>query len=632
MPFCSLTSPSLALSLFKAALSGCGIQCTTRYYSFAFARLIGKEFYARLADGFPHTTDFLGEWIFSQANHGYGKDRDSEYLTHLYQRWHSRKGGPDPSFQNDIELAKRAKRLSASFLSDCADDVLSGHPTIVGITSTFQQHQASIGLAIEIKRRMPTTIIVLGGANCEGEMGLQTAMSFDAVDVVVSGEGDIAFPAIVGSVLEGRGIPRLDGVLCLKSSAGGVAERPYTTIVENLDELPTPDFSDYFKYLERDGGMVSKDEIRLPIETSRGCWWGEKSHCTFCGLNGHAMRFRSKSPSKALKEFADISEAHSGVRLSAVDNILDYRYFNSVIPQLAKLRDSGTNFDIFYEVKANIKFEKLELMASAGIKNIQPGIESLSTNVLQLMRKGIKAIHNVQLLKHCRELEITPHWNLIWGFPGEDPAEYRRVAELIPSFFHLFPPSGFSQIRLDRFSPNFTHAEMHGFTNVRPFESYNSLYDLPADEIARLAYFFQYDYKDGRSPAEYTEGLLLATETWRARYPGAELLHVENDGAQLIIDSREPDVRAYLLNAEQAAVLEACRDAQPSTVVHSFAKQLVADWQPVLAKLIDVGLLLSLDSYYLALPLKLGRIQPKDLALRRIVDRVQGDGLMSINL
>ena len=422
MPFCSLTSPSLALSLFKAALSGCGIQCTTRYYSFAFARLIGKEFYARLADGFPHTTDFLGEWIFSQANHGYGKDRDSEYLTHLYQRWHSRKGGPDQTSQNDIELAKRAKRLSASFLSDCADDVLSGHPTIVGITSTFQQHQASIGLAIRIKRRMPTTIIVLGGANCEGEMGLQTAMSFDAVDVVVSGEGDIAFPAIVGSVLEGRGIPRLDGVLCLKSSAGGVAERPYTTIVQI-----------WMSFLRRISPTISSissatvewsQRMRsgYPLRQVADVGGGEKSHCTFCGLNGHAMQFRSKSPSKALKEFADISEAHSGVRLSAVDNILDYRYFNSVIPQLAKLRDSGTNFDIFYEVKANIKFEKLELMASAGIKNIQPGIESLSTNVLQLMRKGIKAIHNVQLLKHCRELEITPHWNLIWRYPGRGPS------------------------------------------------------------------------------------------------------------------------------------------------------------------------------------------------------------------
>ena len=38
------------------------------------------------------------------------------------------------------------------------------------------------------------------------------------------------------------------------------------------------------------------------FETSRGCWWGERMHCTFCGLNGATMSYRSKSPRRAVDE------------------------------------------------------------------------------------------------------------------------------------------------------------------------------------------------------------------------------------------------------------------------------------------------------------------------------------------
>src|SRR5262249_7242667 len=38
----------------------------------------------------------------------------------------------------------------------------------------------------------------------------------------------------------------------------------------------------------------------LLFETSRGCWWGERSHCTFCGLNGLTMNYHAMSPQKAI--------------------------------------------------------------------------------------------------------------------------------------------------------------------------------------------------------------------------------------------------------------------------------------------------------------------------------------------
>ena len=86
-------------------------------------------------------------------------------------------------------------------------------------------------------------------------------------------------------------------------------------------------------------------------ETSRGCWWGAKSHCTFCGLNGSTMAFRRKSPSRAIEEIAYLSARWRAPFIQFVDNILDMKYFDTVLEELAE-RQLPTRF--FYEVKANL--------------------------------------------------------------------------------------------------------------------------------------------------------------------------------------------------------------------------------------------------------------------------------------
>ena len=46
-----------------------------------------------------------------------------------------------------------------------------------------------------------------------------------------------------------------------------------------------PTSRDYFRALDASGAAPDVAPTLL-FETSRGCWWGAKSHCTFCGLNG----------------------------------------------------------------------------------------------------------------------------------------------------------------------------------------------------------------------------------------------------------------------------------------------------------------------------------------------------------
>ena len=75
---------------------------------------------------------------------------------------------------------------------------------MVGFTSTFEQNIASLALAQRLAAAHPSVLIVFGGANWEGEMGVALHRRFGFVDVVVSGEADLSFPALVRELADRR--------------------------------------------------------------------------------------------------------------------------------------------------------------------------------------------------------------------------------------------------------------------------------------------------------------------------------------------------------------------------------------------------------------------------------------------
>src|SRR5207237_5488138 len=80
-------------------------------------------------------------------------------------------------------------------------------------------------------------------------------------------------------------------------------------VVHNLDDTSIPDYDEFFDALN---GSPVRDYVEpgLLVETSRGCWWGAKHHCTFCGLNGSGIVYRSKSPQRTLTEIEQLTERY----------------------------------------------------------------------------------------------------------------------------------------------------------------------------------------------------------------------------------------------------------------------------------------------------------------------------------
>jgi ribosomal peptide maturation radical SAM protein 1 len=545
MPFASLERPALGLSLLQGQLRRRGLVCDVRYLGYAFAEFVGFQEYQWIHGELPYTA-FAGDWSFTPSLYGRRPRTDVEYVTKVL-------GGTWQMDRATVERILGIRAYCEHFLVHCMASIPWSDYDVVGFTSTFEQNIPSLALARRVKEAFPDKIVMFGGANWEDEMGQTLHRRFPFVDFVCSGEADESFPALL-ECIRADGDPAVIPGVVFRRGGRTVATGP-PALIQDMDSLPFPDYEDFIRDLQ---GCAAAADVTpmLLIETSRGCWWGAKQHCTFCGLNGGSMAFRSKTGERVLDEIHHLRERYGAESLSVVDNILDMRYFKTLFPMIV---DEGLHLNLFYEVKANLTHEQIRQLAEAGVRNIQPGVESLSDNVLRLMRKGTTALQNVQLLKWCRELGVKPEWNLLYGFPGEDPEDYRQMVPLIDDIDFLESPGACGPVRLDRFSPYHADPAGLGMTNIRPLQPYPYLYPFEIEDLMRTAYYFEFDYQDGRDPMAYAAPVVERANRWAENgQRGGLWVLPREDGSVAVVDSRPGRRGGFRLEGWRASVYLAC--------------------------------------------------------------------------
>ncbi|GAA0962898.1 RiPP maturation radical SAM C-methyltransferase [Kribbella koreensis] len=530
MPFMDVDRPSIQLGLLKAIAGQQGFDVRTLHANLDFAAQLGVELYRKLSE---HRGRLVGDWLFSLEAFGDEApdvegallaDHDFGYL------------GDDAD-----QLLRRIRDVEVPlFLDNLLETLPWKDVQVVGFSCTFQQSVASFAFARRLKERYPEIVTVFGGANFDGEMGRELARSIDCIDHAVVGEGDTAFPALLRKLAEGNEL-------------GKVGSQPLMT---RMADLPAPDYDEYFERSRRLG--VFPDDLWIPFESARGCWWGAKHHCTFCGLNGTTMQFRSKPAERVVAELAGQAARYQTSRFEAVDNIIDMAYLKDLFPALI---DAGTDYELFYEVKANLSRAQLELLAKGGVRVLQPGLESLSSNVLRLMDKGVRAAQNVNLLRWAQYYGIQVEWNILWGFPGETAQDYADQASVVPELVHLRPPSSAARIWMERFSPLFSSPGRRS-----PESSYRHVYPAGVD-LGKVAYFFEYDLPGALPDSAYDE-LRKSVDEWKTAWTGDRLptlRYWSSPGRVEIYDSRRPGREGtYTFQKALADIYLACSD-RPTT-------------------------------------------------------------------
>lgn len=557
-PFAAIDRPSLGLHILQAVLEQHDVYSKVVYANIDFAKQIGELDYANICYG--DTGTLFGEQVFSRS--AWGEDFPRKFsqqsqVSELFEP-HSPTTGARKE-RPGRELLDVAEAWTIAF----AERLREESPDIVGFNLMFEQVNAACAIAKRLKEVSSQTEIWFGGALCDDELALGLRSLPTPIDLIFSGEAEAAIARVI--------------------KGGLTAEETRQRIVKcqpnfDLNSVPMVDYGDYFDYLSNcfpESGVHKEKQSWLPYEGSRGCWWGQKHHCTFCGVNGSGMGFREKRREKFISEIKELKK-YPAKKILMVDNIMPHTFFKGALSDLSELNHG---FEIFYEQKANINFQKMAQISGAGIKIIQPGIEALSDHALKLMKKGVTSVQNVATLRYAQMFGIKVQWNLLYAMPGDKPEDYTKPAELIPLIEHLFPPSGLSHLSIDRFSPYFNEPGEYGISNVRPMKAYQAVFP-EASKIRALSYHFEGDYQTAcRTNPELYFMLFERVEEWKeqwfgeAQVPTLSIIKMGEDIFVLVDRRRIAEKEIRLIDREQA---RACLVGVGDEKSLSFAKSCSA--------------------------------------------------------
>jgi ribosomal peptide maturation radical SAM protein 1 len=420
------------------------------------------------------------------------------------------------------------------------------------------------------------------------------------VDYLHCGDGEISFPEMVHRLDRGESMQGLRGVMW--RNGGKIEYAGRAPNFQAMNETPIPQFDEYF-YAREEGGYEDWDEAcepMLPIESARGCWWGEKHHCTFCGLNRSGMEFRAKDPERVIEQIEHLSRKHGIYSFNAIDNIMAPEYTEKLFRRLA---ESNTDVELHYEIRPNFSRTQLGRMRKGGLTSVQPGVESLSTNILKSMRKMTTGMRNVELIKWCTYHDISCMYNILMRFPGETVEDYRMQAELAPKIVHLQPPWGIVKARADRGSPMYTDPASQSIRRLKPAVCYNYLFPKKFN-LERVSYYFDHEM-DNVVDEEHYDDLLEAVAKWQASWTerGHPYLRYRKALTSITIeDGRRRKQRKYQYADGPALLYEYCADARtPRDIAAAMGTE---PWvQQALDDFIAKDLILFLDGRYLSLAL-----------------------------
>lgn len=574
-PLATASYPQLGAGVIVAACKASGIQTAALYANLTLAAHIGWQSYERVAGAWlPH---MAGEAVFAPfAFPGNPDPLESLFVKGKPKRVIS--GPPQPRLnRKDFMVCRQAVQW---FLDRMVSRILEFQPRIVGFSSTFRQTLASVAIARRLKSVCPEVLTVLGGYNARMPMGRALAEIADPIDCVFAGEADIGFPAFCAGYLDNANMPIPRVVDC--------------GVVGNLESVKPPDFEDYFHELrecQAAGKLPANWPVRLNFESSRGCWWGK---CRFCGLNGGTNVYRSKSVSNIAKELRYLAQRYGISRFEATDTVMPPDLLNG----LSAFNQSFPDIELLYEVRPNLASEDIVRLACAGVKTIQPGIESLSTAALEAMDKGTTGAANVRLLRDALANGICVIWNYLIGVPGESSKDYEKTCELLPLLEHLQPPQTWGQIRIERFSAYFNHSSDYGISNIRPSVNLDKLFP-PDASVYDLSMWFDAEWEtellaDPALLQQVTQILQKWFNAWGAVDNRPVLFAVPMPGGRMVVrDTRECACEEYhILERPTAGTLADL--AQPRRISLSQTDEV--------KDLVKRKLVIELDDCLLSLP------------------------------
>ncbi len=312
----------------------------------------------------------------------------------------------------DEEVADRVGRLA---------------PPFAGFTVTTSSFRQATRMAGMIKKRLPSTRIVFGGAHVSA-MPEDSLRGIEQIDFGVAGEGEETLLALMNSSsdAERASIP---GLVWRCSSGNPVfnGRRPQTL---DLDGLPFPAYEKLRDFPAR---------YRLPLFnyprgpgttmiSARGCPY----KCTFCDRSVFGSSFRFNS-AEYIFEHVRFLRRRFGIRhVNFYDDLFTLRR-----ERVLRLTDLLTAWGpkITFNCSAQVSHIDAELVSRlkrAGCWMISLGLETGDPGLLKEHKRGAATIEKgEEALRIVKAAGLRAKGLFICGLPGETEETFLRTADFI---------------------------------------------------------------------------------------------------------------------------------------------------------------------------------------------------------
>jgi radical SAM superfamily enzyme YgiQ (UPF0313 family) len=311
----------------------------------------------------------------------------------------------------DFVRTRKAGSSSEPFFSFAALRLRHTTADVFGLSSICSSYPLTLRLADDIRRTHSRATIVLGGPQAS-VVDVATLKSFPCIDVIVRGEADDTFPALL-QLLEVDDSKWQDLRGITFSRAGEIVRNQNAPVVDDLDSLPMPAFDLDARIRDRGG---------IHLEIGRGCPFA----CTFCSTNDFFRRnFRLKSTPRMLADIESIRRDYGVGYFSLVHDMytIDRR---EVVGFCEAILACGAKFTWGCSARTDcVDDELLALMARAGCTGIFFGIETGSQRLQKIINKKLDLAESKCRIAAADRNGINTTVALIVGFPEETRDDLR---------------------------------------------------------------------------------------------------------------------------------------------------------------------------------------------------------------
>jgi radical SAM superfamily enzyme YgiQ (UPF0313 family) len=359
------------------------------------------------------------------------------------------------------EINSNKLTMSGTFYDTAAEWLIDLNPDIVGFMTESDSYHHLLRIFQKIKEKSPNTITLLGGVHATA-VHRETLRDFPSVDLIVRGEGELAFQMLLETLNNGKDLTKV-GNLTYRDK-GEIVVNPDLPLISELDHLPFPDFS----------GIHLEDQDIIYVEIGRGCPF----KCNFCFTAPYWQRkHRIKSAERIMRELRYFKEEYGRTDFNFTHDLFttDRRWVINFCKEL-----SSSDLKVSWTCSSRtdtIDEEQIYWMKQAGCRDIYFGVETGTEEMQKLINKRLNLEHARQIISKNTEAGISATVGFIAGLPKESDVSLRGTLtealyylNLSDTTVHLF---GFCPYRG---SPNFENIK-----NQLVFDEHFVDFPLPAE-------------------------------------------------------------------------------------------------------------------------------------------------------